>query len=397
MARVTDRRLSRRAFLGASAAGGAALLLGGSSAPALADAEEEVTGRERSVVRGDDPAAPGPDGFARAQQPRADQGLSPPDQGAQSAPRRGHRDQPAGDRHRGPARRRATTPSRARSAPRHPGPGQGQHRDPRPDGDDRRLACPRRQPRPGRRRARGFPPAGRRGHPRQGQPLRVGQLPRVPPGRFPERLERPGRVHPQPVRARLGPVRVELRIGRGGRREPLLGDRRIGDRWLDPVPGREQRRRRAQADPWTGPPDRDHPDRTLAGHGRADHPDRDRRGDHAQRHARAVRARARPPVAARLHRVPGARRPRRSGDRRRSAQFPGGVLRGPRAQRGHRAGARRHGVAGRHDRRHRDRGLPRPQRLVRRRSSRSCSTSSSTTWPPTCRPSATRACARWPT
>jgi amidase len=36
MARVTDRRLSRRAFLGASAAGGAALLLGGSSAPALA-------------------------------------------------------------------------------------------------------------------------------------------------------------------------------------------------------------------------------------------------------------------------------------------------------------------------------------------------------------------------
>ena len=42
MARVTDRRLSRRAFLGASAAGGAAILLGGSAVPAVARPRKPV-------------------------------------------------------------------------------------------------------------------------------------------------------------------------------------------------------------------------------------------------------------------------------------------------------------------------------------------------------------------
>ena len=42
MARVTDRRLSRRAFLGASAAGGAGLLLGGSVLPAAATPRQPI-------------------------------------------------------------------------------------------------------------------------------------------------------------------------------------------------------------------------------------------------------------------------------------------------------------------------------------------------------------------
>ena len=45
MARVTDRRLSRRAFLGASAAGGAALLLGGSQRRPIATPKKQYRTR----------------------------------------------------------------------------------------------------------------------------------------------------------------------------------------------------------------------------------------------------------------------------------------------------------------------------------------------------------------
>ncbi len=57
---------------------------------------------------------------------------------------------------------------------------------------------------------------GRRRHPRQDQPQRVGQLPLDP---FDERLERARRADPEPLRARPQPLRLELRLGRGGRRQ----------------------------------------------------------------------------------------------------------------------------------------------------------------------------------
>ena len=54
---------------------------------------------------------------------------------------------------------------------------------------------------------------GRRGHPRQDEPERVGQLPLDP---LVERLERARRADPQPLRPRPQPVRLELGLGRGG-------------------------------------------------------------------------------------------------------------------------------------------------------------------------------------
>ena len=105
--------------------------------------------------------------------------------------------------------------SASRPAPRDPGPGQGQHRHERRDGDDRRLAGPRRQPRPARCAAGGPAARGGRGHPRQGQPVRMGQLPWAGPARGQgcrppsQRLERAWRLHPQPVPARPG-----IRAGR---------------------------------------------------------------------------------------------------------------------------------------------------------------------------------------
>ena len=52
----------------------------------------------------------------------------------------------------------------------------------------------------------------------------------------------------EPVRARLGPVRVELGLGGRARRQPVRGRGRHRDRRLDRLPGRRQRDRRAQAD-----------------------------------------------------------------------------------------------------------------------------------------------------
>ena len=288
----------------------------------------------------------------------------------ESAPRRGHRDQPAGDRDRGPARRRTATPSRARSAPRHPGPGQGQHRDRRPDGDDRRFAgaasAAASRPMP---TLVASPSARRRRHPRQGEPLGMGQLPRVHPGRFPERLERPRRVHPQPVRARLGPVRVELRIGRRRRREPLLGDGRVGDRRLDPLSGRATTAssgssRRSAWSPQTGIIPIAHSQDTAGPMTRTV-------TDAAimlNAHARTVRAGARSPVCR------PTTRPSCSAER--STERSIGVDRlnfqeeyfaVPELNEVTERALDVMAVAGRHHRRHRDRGLPRSERLVRPR------------------------------
>ena len=160
-----------------------------------------------------------------------------------------------------------------------------------------------------------------------------------------QRLERPGRLHPQPVRPGAGSVRVEFRLrGRAGG-QPVRHRDRDRDRRLDRLPGREQRGRRAQADGRAGRPGRDHPDRPQPGHRRPDDPHRDRRGDRAQRAALAVRGRPRPAPPARLPGVPAARGAARRPDRGGPAAVLRGLLGRCRAQRRHGAGPRDDAIA----------------------------------------------------
>ncbi len=74
---------------------------------------------------------------------------------------------------------------------------------------------------------------GRRGHPGQDQPQRVGQLPLDP---FHQRVEQPRRADAQPLRARPQPVRLQLRLGRGGRGQPVRRGRGHRDGRLDHLP-----------------------------------------------------------------------------------------------------------------------------------------------------------------
>ena len=252
-------------------------------------------GRGRALVRSEHPRPAQAHGPAQAEQRRAHQGLPAADRGARSDPSLGHRDQPRRVGNRPPTRPRTARGRGPWPAPRHPDPAQGQHRDGRPDGDDRGLARPGRQSGPSRRGRRRPAPRRRRGHPRQDQPFRVGQLPRVHPGRLPgrpvpQRLERPWRVYPRSVRARLGSVWVELGIGRRPGRQPVRRGDRNRDRRLGRLPGRQQRRRRPEADARAGLAAGDHPDRPQPGHGRPDGPDRDRRGTPAQRDEVTIRA-----------------------------------------------------------------------------------------------------------
>ena len=173
----------------------------------------------------------------------------------------------------------------------------------------------------------------------QDQPVGMGQLPRPGPqaghrGRpLPQRLERAGRFHPKPVRPGLGSVWLELRLGGRGRREPVRGRGRHGDRRIDRLPGREQRDRRPQADGRARRPGRDRPHRSQPGHGGSDGPHRDRRGDRAQRAALALRRGAWPATPARLPGVPRARRDARCPDRGRSAAVRRRRVDGRRAER----------------------------------------------------------------
>ena len=137
------------------------------------------------------------------------------------------------------------------------------------------------------------------------------------------------------IRPRLGPLWIELGFGRRRCGEPGLIDGRHGDRWLHRLSVRQQRDRRAQADARPRVPERDHPDRSLAGHGGPDDSNGDRCGDHAQRPQVAVRAGEGAQTPARLSEVPQARRAERRSDRRRPARIPGGLLRDPGAERGH--------------------------------------------------------------
>ena len=74
---------------------------------------------------------------------------------------------------------------------------------------------------------------GRRGHPGQDQPQRVGQLPLDP---FGQRVEQPRRPDAQPVRAGPQPVRLQLGFGGGGRGRSVRRGRGHRDRRLDHLP-----------------------------------------------------------------------------------------------------------------------------------------------------------------
>ena len=100
------------------------------------------------------------------------------------------------------ARHAAARRPSAWPAPWHSGDREGQHRHGRPDGDDGRLPRARRQQRAPRRADRRPPPRRRCHRARQGQPVRVGELPRI---RAVQRMERPRWLHPQPVLLDLDP------------------------------------------------------------------------------------------------------------------------------------------------------------------------------------------------
>ena len=109
------------------------------------------------------------------------------------------------------ARRRGDRPAAAR----HPDHRQGQHRHDRHADHCRLLGAGGQHAR--RRVHRPAAPGRRRAGHRQGQPVRVGQLPLRP---VVERLERDRRPDEHALRARPQPLRLELRLRRRRRRRP---------------------------------------------------------------------------------------------------------------------------------------------------------------------------------
>ena len=97
---------------------------------------------------------------------------------------------------------------------------------------------------------RGPASRGRRRRPRQGEPVRVGQLPGQVPPTSRSRSSTAGARGAGSRATRtssLGPVRLELRLGGRRGRQPVRDRGRDRDRRLDRLPGRQQRDRRAQA------------------------------------------------------------------------------------------------------------------------------------------------------
>ena len=374
-ARVTRRTLFRYGALGGAAAAAGGFPARGSL---LDSAARSARRRRLRARRGDDrrPRTAHEVGrrhraLARRKVHGEDRGPRP--QGAGAA--RGPRDQPRRPRDRRPARRRAQGRQSARSAPRNPGPAEGQHRDRRPDEHDGGIAGAPRGYALGRRLPRREAARGGRRHPRQDQPLRVGQLPL---DAFLERLERPRRAVPQSLRARPQPVGIELRFRRRGRREPVRDRRGQRDRRLDRVAVEQLRPRGSQADAGPRLAERNRADLPQPGHRRPDGEERDRRGDPADgaRRLRSggsgdegsfrpgpgrLRGRARAgPERTRRRAHRGAPQEALRAEPGRGRAGRGGALRPPEARRGHRR-------PGRHRHARRDR---------RRASSRSSSTSS---------------------
>ena len=98
---------------------------------------------------------------------------------------------------------------------------------------------------PGGRVHRPAAPRRRRDRHRQGEPVRMGELPVAP---VVERLERHRRPDEHGLRAGSQPVRLQLRHRRRRVGRPRDGRRRHGDRRLDRLPVRRERDRRDQAD-----------------------------------------------------------------------------------------------------------------------------------------------------
>ena len=229
MWRNESRAISRRAFVGLAAAGGAGLAFGARSAAASTRSSNES---DRHGHHGDDE-------FIEATIPELQRLMRRHrltsreltdaylDRIEQLNPlaRRGDRGQPRRAADRPPARPRASLRPRPRPAARHPGADQGQHRHRRPHADDGRLARARRERRsPGDVAGRGAAARRGRGDPRQGQPVGVGQLPRL---RAVQRLDGARRVHPRPVPARP-PIRAARARGRRSRPPPTSAAVAVG-------------------------------------------------------------------------------------------------------------------------------------------------------------------------
>ena len=170
--------------------------------------------RQRSIraARGDDRPPAGGDAIGPADRTPDHRALPGADRGVEPARTRAaghHRDQPRRAGHRRRARRGAQGRQGARTAARHPDRAEGQPRHPRSDDDDCRVAGARGLD-PAAGLVRGAEAARGRRHPaRQGQHERVGLLAR---DEGHQRLERPRRPVPQPLRARPQSLRFQLRV-----------------------------------------------------------------------------------------------------------------------------------------------------------------------------------------
>ncbi len=118
---------------------------------------------------------------------------------------------------------------------------------------------------------------GRRRDHRQGELVRVGQLPQH---QFIERVECGRRADRQRPRPRSQSLRLVIGFRRGCRGVAGPGGDRHGDRRFDRLPRRRERRRRAQAHPRVGLACRGRADLGGAGHGGPDGPSCRRRRAH---------------------------------------------------------------------------------------------------------------------
>ena len=240
--------ISRRRFLASTAAGGAAVLAGGATSMVSAHAnhrphdedapwfEASIAGLQHQMAHGRLSSRELTHAYLLA-----GEGAEPARCTPSSRPIRTRMAIAA----RRDAERRAGT--RPRTAPRDPGPAQGQRRDGRPDGDDRRLARARGQPRPARRHVtRKLREAGAvvlgKANLSEWANFR-GFVPDAvsTAGLFLNGWSARGGFTRDSVRAGLGPVRVQLRIRRGRVGQPVHGRRRHRDGRLDRLPRRQHR------------------------------------------------------------------------------------------------------------------------------------------------------------
>ena len=176
------------------------------------------------------------------------------------------------------------------------------------------------------------PVAGRRRRrPRQGQPVRMGQLPRRRPAGGPGRAActstagAPAAGSPA-TRTTSARTRAARARARRWRPRPTCARSPIGTETDGSIvcPAGQQRGRRAQADGRAGRPGRHRPDLAQPGHGRPDEPDGDRRRDRPRR--RCARRSAASSAAALPRDYRAALRPgalARRADRRRPAAVRG--------------------------------------------------------------------------